>query len=167
MLRTAIIVAVLFCASVPAYAASRPISDPCYRHEVDNGHEEYEFVGDRNCRQFKRPREFSGTLIYEFEGIQFLENENLETCLPAPREMVWLEIDSASHNPIAFEPTYGHAYRIRFVGREVRDMHRPEMHGYGHMSLFSGLIIVDRLISAQDLGRFDRNSYRDPFCLKK
>lgn len=110
-------------------------------------------MSDRTPVDFTAPREISGIWIDEFEGSSFHEGVHDLKEARERRHSVWLDMDEDSVVPPAFHATdYGHAYRLTFIGRTARDMHRSPLEGYGHLGVSPGLVRVDRLLQWEDLG---------------
>ncbi len=112
-------------------------------------------------------REFSGVLLYQFEGSHFVEGETgIPVERPSYRESDWLdwlewpalegmmkenvpEIRRLEDECQAIQP-----FLVKFVGRRT---HRP--FGAGHLGLNGSEVMVERPISAKRLG--------PPFCYER
>jgi hypothetical protein len=118
------------------------------------------YIGDRKCLTFDPPRTISGIWINEFEASSFHENikrlSDIRLDIESSDEKVWLTIDDKTLiSPELKRRGFGRAYRIKFIGRNVSDMHRKPGDGYGHGSLYSGLMLVERVIDWEDIGPAD------------
>ena len=109
-------------------------------------------VGDRKCLTFDPPRTISGIWINEFEGSSFHEDMKSLSKVQSSKYDVWLSIDNdTAMSPELERRGFGRAYKITFIGRNARDMPGKPTGGYGHGSLYKGLIIVDRVIDWEDI----------------
>ncbi len=125
----------------------------CYREEVDNGIRVRAYIGDRACIQFDPPRVIEGVWINDFEGSRFFEGVHTLREATPRGDSVWLTIDGKSETPAGLKRPDRHAYYVRFIGMAAHDMHRREcFDGYGHMGCSAGLVLVDHVIEAVDLG---------------
>ena len=144
------------CAFVTATASCQPTSDnpyqSCYREEQDDGIKFQAYIGDRACIKFDRARVIEGVWINEFEGSQFFEGAHNLREAARRHDNVWLTIDEKSETPAGLKRPSGHAHYMRFLGMTAHDMHRACGHGYGHLECSAGLVLVDRVLAAVDLG---------------
>jgi hypothetical protein len=148
-----------------AFAALLMASSPqpagaidCFRTEIHNGVELRVYLGDRHCIDFNEPREMRGIWLNEFEGSAFIEGaESVEDALPKWKNR-WFTIDASTERPKAFQPRRGHAYRLKVVAREVWKDDPPPLGGYGHLGVWPGLILADRITEWEDLGPIMRGS---------
>jgi hypothetical protein len=135
-------------------AGSVPARVPhCSGERVENGIKVIDYRGDRTCIAFGPPRRFRGIWLASMEGFDFVEGTTTIAQAKARSRKVWLTIDQQSLvTPDLRRPHIGHAYRVSFIGRAAIDMHRKPPDGYGHMGMSSGLVLVDRMLVAKDLG---------------
>jgi hypothetical protein len=128
-------------------------SDPrCYTAATSGGIPIKAYVGDRACHAFKPPERMDGIWLNEFEGSRFFREASTLPEINARTEDVWMEIDEQTQLPAGLDALGdGHAYRVAIIGREAKRARRPPK-GYGHMGAFTGLVVVDRIVSATDLG---------------
>lgn len=129
----------------------------CYYWDRSGGVPAMAYIGDRACVDFEPPREITGVWIFQFEGSAFVEGANtLEEAIKA-RPSIWLTIDRETKYPAGFQanPMEAHAFRVRFMGRFAKEMSRKPIEGYGHFGMYPGLVLMDRLIVWEDLGRAD------------
>ncbi len=146
------VLAVLAALSISATDVAREAA--CFRDETQNGIKFQVYLGDRVCVRFDPPRVIQGVWINNFEGSGFMEGAHSLNDANRSTDSVWLTIDEKSETPpeLPRAPNY-RAYRIRFVGRTAHDMHRqPCRDGYGHLGCWAGLVLVDHVITAVDLG---------------
>lgn len=115
--------------------------------------------GSRAPVEMKPPRTYDGVWFDIFEAQQFLSRgRDGPPGLDAP----WIAIDRSSalksYPDFRRDLTTPRRYRIRFVGREARDMdcHRKDFGiasgCYGHEGAFSGMVVVDRILSIAYIG---------------
>jgi hypothetical protein len=136
-------------------ALQGPEDERCWRSEVHNGIKVQAYLGDRACLSFDPPRTIEGVWINQFEGSEFFEGARDLSDVGKRRESVWFRHDEQSTG--LARVAGGHAYRIRFLGRNVKDMHRRAcFNGYGHMGCSEGLVLVDSVLELTDLGPAQR-----------
>jgi hypothetical protein len=136
-------------------AASVAVSGvpPCTRRIEDKQGEYFEYIGDRDCVVFEDPgRTYHGIWVNEFEGSRYYDKATSIAQVDWHDYRVWFSTDEMTRWPNSAKYPRGHAYRIVFEGRQALDMKRPPLKGYGHMSMFPGLVLADRIISIEDLG---------------
>ena len=133
-------------------------SDACYHDQVINGLKVKAYIGDRACASLDPPRMLEGVWLNEFEGSNFVQGAHDQGDIHRRIDSVWLTIDEQTQMPSGMSPLLGgHAYRISFLGQTAHDMHRqPCENGYGHMGCSAGLVLVNRMIEAVDLGPISR-----------
>jgi hypothetical protein len=116
-----------------------------------------EYIGDRACVEFAPARRISGLWVDRFEGSAFFEGLTDLKQLRGRRSTTWFSIDRQSVLPPNFKRTFrGNVYRVIFVGRMARDMDRKPTDGYGHFSMWPGLVLVDRALEWRLLGNDPR-----------
>jgi len=116
------------------------------------------YLGDRACVRFDPPRMLEGVWINQAGASDFVEGARDMPAATARRRQVWLTIDDQSRATRRLRQPDGHAYRVRFIGWTAHEMHRkPFEDGYGHRKGSAGLVLVDRMIEAVDLGRAPRS----------
>lgn len=136
-------------------ATPPPDKERCFLEDRKSAVVVLRYIGDRACVDFMPPRQITGVWIDQFEGSSFHENVGDLDGVRGRAHTTWLTIDKASVLPGDFKPARKrppHAYRLTFVGRTARDMNRKPLEGYGHFGMSPGLVLVDRLLSAEDLG---------------
>lgn len=99
-----------------------------------------------------QPREFSGVWLNRFEGSSFHEGARDLKAARDDRQSIWLSMTDEAAAAPGFHPLPNHAYRLRFTGRAARDMKARPPFGYGHMGMSAGLVVVDQVAEAVDLG---------------
>ncbi|MEG3165431.1 hypothetical protein U1701_12585 [Sphingomonas sp. PB2P19] len=141
-------------------AAAPPPSvppNPCHRVEMHGDTKVIVGLGDRFCVDLQPPRTYEGIWVDYFEGQAFVEGATTLSAVDPRHAYPWFNTE----NPLkSFERpgftgrgyVYGHGYKVRFVGRQARDMNRPTLAGYGHLGMSPGLIVLDELLSIEDLG---------------
>lgn len=136
-------------------AAPLPDKERCFVEDRTSAVVVMRYIGDRACVDFTPPRQITGVWIDQFEGSSFHEGVADLDGVRGRAHTTWLTIDDASVLPGDFKRVRRHpphAYRLTFIGQTARDMNRPPLEGYGHFGVSPGLVIVDRLLSAKDLG---------------
>jgi hypothetical protein len=120
---------------------------------------------DRACLTMLATREFEGIWVDAFEGSRFVEGAHSLMELDPQSPQVWLDIDRplertpvmrAAGIPAARADIYRpHAYRVKFRGARAptRSGHDSFgfVNGYGHMGMFSDLVVVDHVYAIVDL----------------
>ena len=136
--------------------AVQPVSwdERCFQDRTENGIQFRAYIGDRACVPFADQRTFEGVWTKIFEGSAFFEGARGLGDMTQRHDSIWLSTDAQTEIPPGLAAArYGHAYRVRFVGKPAKDMHRkPCIDGYGHMGCSAGLVLVDRFIELVDLG---------------
>ncbi|WP_156349024.1 MULTISPECIES: hypothetical protein [unclassified Sphingomonas] len=130
----------------------------CWKRERDGSFEFDAFIGARRCYDFAPPKSYDGIYIDEFEGQRFVPQERLNGRYDqVPR--IWFSMDERSD--LRIEPLVGmqrtdkgdgrtRVWRVRFVGREPKRTGR-----YGHMGMSRRMVLIDRLVSADQLATYD------------
>jgi hypothetical protein len=114
------------------------------------------YIGDRKCLIFDPPRTISGIWVNEFEGSSFHENVKRMKDIESSKHNIWFSIDDDTLiSPELKRRGLGRAYKITFIGRNANDIRLKSGHGFGHGGLYSGLILVDRVIDWEDVGPAD------------
>jgi len=129
-----------------------PITERCFVYQAGppTG---YEYIGDRRCLRLDAPHTLQGLWINNFEGSIFVSGARKVADVHPSLKPVWLSVDDKSIVPPGWKPRGGHVYHLTFIGRSAPDLHRPAGDGgYGHLGMFNGLVLVDRLIEVTDLG---------------
>lgn len=138
------------------FAVQAVSQDRCYSTVTEGGARGKSYIGDRACIDFAPARQITGIWIDEFEGSAFYEGAKNLDDVRKREDRVWLTIDKKSAVPAKFKRMGSmQAYRLTFVGRFARDMKRKPIEGYGHFGMSNGLVLVDRLLSWEDLGRVE------------
>ncbi len=129
--------------------------DGCTVKEVQNGISVIRYIGDRACVEFKDPREYHGMYVDCFEGQMYYDGAATLAEVRKRQDKVWFRMDEKTHFSVNFQGPRGRceAYRVTFIGKEAKDMARTgPLNGYGHMGGSAGLVLVDDLTGAIDIG---------------
>lgn len=108
----------------------------------------YESVPEDRCVKFDPPRRFQGLWRNDFEGTQFCPAPARECSYVSTERrkqpLIWLDFSFRLPDPA--EGPFGGLYSVDFIGR-------TSAYGgaYGHFGMFDEQVIVDRLISIQEL----------------
>jgi len=112
----------------------------------------------RNCFAQKPQRTYEGIWVNHFEAQLFVDGAHEIAQVDPHKSYPWF----STNDPLKpfVRPgviagrgyVFGHAYRVRFLGREARDMDRKPLAGYGHLDMFPGLVILDEMLALEDLG---------------
>jgi hypothetical protein len=131
----------------------QPVTDRCHEAVKRDGKTARRYVGDRACFHFEPQRLYTGIWIRGFEQSSFCEDIRDLRQVAGCKQDVWLSIDQRSFVPPDFKPKNdGRAYRIAFLGRRASAENDRSIMGYGHLGGSSGLVLVDRIVSWEDLG---------------
>ncbi len=128
---------------------------PCNREVGEGSRKSLVYRGDRICVDTDLPRIYEGVWIDEFEGQSFAEGATTRADLDPAALRPWFNTEEALKQftkPRGSKGLwYGQLYRVRFVGRQAVDMNRQPSRGYGHFSLYPGLVILDEMLSIEPL----------------
>lgn len=127
--------------------------------------------GTSGAVPLKADKVYTGMWMDAFERQQFFEGRALRGSKRSAKPEIWLEIDrwkalkAPKLHPHFADITTPRFYRVRFVGAEARDMACDRKAVglpacYGHQGFFSGLIVVRRLLSIEELPAFNSGSPR-------
>jgi hypothetical protein len=118
--------------------------------------------GSRVAVEMKPRRTYEGVWFDIFEAQQFVDRGR-DGDAHLDRDAPWIAIDRSSalksYPDFRRDLTTPRRYRIRFLGREARDMdcHRKDSGlasgCYGHEGAFSGMVVADRILSIAYIGR--------------
>ena len=128
----------------------------CTRREV-HGNATVLVIGkDRDCAPFGPPRIFEGIWLRSFEGSEFHSGARTRADITSSSGVPWLNTDEPLKpfiDPLRPTDIYaGRLYRVRFVGRRSLAQDRPALKGFGHMGGSPSLVLLDEMLSIEDLG---------------
>lgn len=124
----------------------------CHEKQSINGVSVFAYIGDRACHDFEEPRTFEGIWVNVFEGSRFYEGADSLDDLAGREEDIWFAFDDRTVFPKSALRQRGHAYRVRFDGRQTQEVVPSPSEGYGHFGMFSRLVLADTIIELDDLG---------------
>jgi hypothetical protein len=121
-----------------------PAGTPCETGtHLENGFEVADPIQIDQCLRFGKPKRMHGFWLDQFEGSQFCPMPSAKCFYQSPESDTWLDFNDPSLQNR--RPTGG-LYEIEFIGR-----HSLYPASYGHMGGFSEEVIVDRVISIEQL----------------
>ena len=128
----------------------------CQREEVRGTETVKVYRGDRECVLFAPPQMMEGIWLRTFEGSEFHDRARTRSDIGSSVGVPWLSVDEPLKpfaDPLPPQGIYaGRLYRIRFIGRRSVAQNRPPMEGFGHMGGSPGLVLLDEMLSIEDLG---------------
>jgi hypothetical protein len=128
----------------------------CYRDEVRGTATRKVYRGDRECVAFTPPQVMEGIWLRAFEGSEFHERARTRADIRSSVGVPWFSVGEplkAFADPLRPQDLYeGRLYRVRFIGRRSVAQNQPPMEGFGHMGGSSSLVLLDEMLSIEDLG---------------
>jgi hypothetical protein len=114
---------------------------PCAREEIQNAIKVIVSGPTETCFRMLPARRWRGLWRNDFEGSQFCPAPARRCDLDSPGERIWLRTNPDRRPDRKL-------YRVEFIGRKT--MYRG---AYGHLGGSDHEIVVDRMISAQEVSR--------------
>ena len=128
----------------------------CYQRETRGGTIVPRYIGDRHCVAFGPPIVMQGIWLRAFEGSEFHEGAHERADIRTSDGVPWFNTDEPLKpfaDPATIEHRYaGRLYLVRLVGRRSVVQDRPPMEGFGHMGGSPSLVLLDEMLSIEDLG---------------
>lgn len=128
----------------------------CFRQELHDGNVAVLPGKDRTCVPLGPPAVIEGIWLRAFEGSELHEGAKVRSELLPSAKAPWLNADEPL-KPFTIpaqgvDVLPGRLYRVRFVGRRSLAKNGPPLDGFGHMGGSPSLVLVDEMLSIEDLG---------------